>query len=142
MTPQLQKKTTEPEIEVKTRNARVWLDEGGIVRIVSSSDVMETLLEDAEANVAVITKISGGMRRPCFIDARRRKSASRDARMYYVKKFPDVTTAVAILQDSPAVKVFVNFMLGLNKTINQGKFPARLFTSEKEAIEWLKKYIN
>ncbi len=64
---------------------------------------------------------------------------TRDARVYFAgSESKKVHSAAALLAQSPLSKVLGNLFLGLNKPL----FPTRLFTSEKDAIEWLKGYID
>ena len=127
--------------EIKTRVARIWLDEEGITTIVYLPDSEETL-EDAEANHAALTKINKGKKRPLFINPGLQKSVSREARMYYTNHAPEMATAVAGIITSPFVKVMANFYIGLNKIINKDDFPLKFFKSEKEAIEWLNQFLE
>ena len=46
--------------------------------------------------------------------------------------------AQAIIVDSPVSRLIGSFFLGLNKP----PFPTKLFTSEADAVEWLKGYLQ
>jgi hypothetical protein len=127
--------------EIKTRVARIWLDEEGIAGIVYLPGSEETL-EDAEINHAALIKINGGKKRPLFINPELQKSVSREARIYYTKHAPEVATAVAGIITSPFIRIMANFYIVLNKTINTDDFPLKFFISEKKAFDWLREYLN
>ena len=46
--------------------------------------------------------------------------------------------AIALLVGSPLSRVIGNFFVGLNRST----FPLRLFTSEEEAIAWLRTFLE
>jgi hypothetical protein len=126
--------------EIKTRVARIWLDEDGIIRVVYSPGT-EVTLEDAEEIFAIIKRISDGKIRPCFVNPAKQKSISREARMYMTINAPEILTACAVLITSPLTQIIANFIIGLNKLINKEAIPLKIFTSEKKAFDWLREYI-
>ena len=126
--------------EIKTRSARIWLDENGIIRIVYLHGSEETL-EDAKVNNQAIIHVSFGKKRPLFVNPEYQRSMSREARIYYIEHASDLT-AIAGIVASPYTKILASFMLTLNKTISRGKTPIELFTSEKKAIVWLKEFLT
>jgi hypothetical protein len=119
---------------VFTRTEKIWLAEDGIIRCI----VLPTpkhKLEDAKENVAVISKLAGQKKRPVLVDARQVKSIERESRAYYAgQECAKVQSAVAFLISSYISKIIGNFFLGFNKPL----FPINIFTSQAEAIEWLK----
>ncbi|MDH4262762.1 MAG: hypothetical protein OEV78_06950 [Spirochaetia bacterium] len=124
--------------EVKTRNARIWLDNEGIVHAVYTPGTEESL-EDAENNLNAVGKVYQNKKRPIFITGPH-KSMSRDARIYYVKHSPKYAVAVAVIIKSSFTKVLSTFLISLNKTINKGEFPVRFFAEEKKALDWLRDF--
>ena len=127
--------------QIITRTSRIWLDVEGIVRIVKLPGAEETL-EDAERNYDAIIKVSGQKRRPIFIDGSLLKSVTRKVRVYYAKNIPKQATAIAPLTKSSFNRVLASFLQPLIKTIYKGDFPFKIFTSEKEAIEWLRGHLD
>jgi len=124
-----------------TRTAKIWLDEKeGIVVAIYTPGAEETL-EDAKMNIAAAENLCADKKRPIFIKGPH-KSMTRDARIYYTEKAPHFISAIAIISNSAFVKILGYFLLTLNKTINQDKFPVHFFTSEEEAIQWLRTYVN
>lgn len=119
---------------VETRTARLWLDEDGILRLVFHPKA-ELTRADAEENHAAIMRLTGSQHdsTPQLVDISRIKSADRGARTFSASDGA-ATLAVALIVGSPVSRVIGNFYLGLNSP----KYPLRLFTSEREAIEWLK----
>jgi len=126
------------ENEETVRVAKLWLGEDGIVRIIHVPGA-EVTLEDAQETMAAYLKIKKGKRRPLFVDTRKMKSIFREARKYYAgAEAIKVASAAALIVDTPVSRVLGNFFLGLSNPL----LPSRLFSSEDEALEWLKGYLE
>ena len=124
--------------EIVTRTGKIWLGEDGILRFIYSPGT-EVTLTDTKENVAVASKIIKGKRRPALTDFRGLKSMTREARVYYSgEEVAKYVNAGAVVIGSPVSRIIGNFFMGLNKSI----IPNRLFTSESQAIEWLKGFIE
>jgi hypothetical protein len=121
-----------------TRVNKVWIGEDGIARIIHVPDA-EVTLEDAKETMAAYLKLNKGKRMPLFVDTKKMKSLAREARHYYAgEEAAKVASAVAIIVGTPVSRVLGNFYLGLSNP----HLPSRLFTSEAEALEWLKGYLE
>lgn len=124
------------ENEQNSRVAKLWLGEDGIVRIIHATGA-EVTLEDAKETMAAYLKLNKGKRRPLFIDTKTMKSMSRETRKYYAgEEAAKVASAAAIIVGTPVSRVLGNFYLGLSNP----HLPSRLFSSEDEALAWLKGY--
>ena len=123
---------------IKTRIASVWLDNDGIIRSVLVPHA-EVTLEGAEETAAAYQQVSQGIPRPLLTDSRLVKSVDRPSRIYGTSDaVASVVSALAVLIASPVSRIVGNFFLRVNKP----PYPMRLFTSEEEAIEWLKGFIE
>jgi hypothetical protein len=120
-----------------TTSQRLSIDGEGILHIESLPGTEQTRA-DAEEVVAALWEIGGRRRRPVLVDLRRIKSMDRAARSYYAgPETASTQTAAALLVGSPLSRAVGNFFLGLNKPL----IPTRLFTSEPEAIAWLRGFV-
>jgi len=80
-----------------------------------------------------------GKRLPAFIDSKKLKSISRDARHYLASDEAEAhVKALALIVGTPVSKVFGNCFLGIRKH----KVPTRLFTSDDAALAWLKGFVE
>jgi hypothetical protein len=123
---------------IATRLTRVWLGEDGVVRIIWSPGA-EATLDDAKETMAAYLQINKGRRLPILVDTTVMKSFARDARKYYAgEEAANVACAVAIMVGTPVSMVLGNFYLG----VSNPHLPSRLFSSENEALEWLKGYLE
>lgn len=123
---------------IVTRVNKVWVGEDGIARIIHFPGV-ELTLADAEETMAAYLKLNNGKRLPLFIDTKTMKSMSRESRQYYAgEEAAKVASAAAIIVGTPVSRVLGNFYIGLSNP----HLPSRLFSSEDEALEWLKGYIE
>lgn len=94
-------------------------------------------LEDAIENSASVKKVSEGKVYPMLVNLKEIKTISREARDHFSmqNRTPGVT-AIAMLIKSPVSRIIGNFFLGLNRSV----VPAKLFTKDDKAIEWLKQF--
>lgn len=119
---------------VTTSSARLWMGEDGILRIYCLPGSVHTIKE-ARENVSsfrhrLVKKV------PCLIDLRPIGSITREAREFFRGPENDGITAAALLIGSPLSAAIGNFFTGLSKM----RVEHRLFTSEAEAIAWLKQH--
>ncbi len=123
--------------EQSSRVAKLWVGEDGICRIIHAPGA-EVRLQDAQETMVAYLKLNDGERLPLFIDTKTMKSISREARHFYAgEEAAKCASAVALIVGTPVSKVLGNFYLGLSNP----HLPSRLFTSEDEALEWLKGYL-
>lgn len=123
---------------IRTRTASIRLRSDGIVYNELFPNA-EVTLDDAIANVKVGATLCGTKKLPVLVKFGSVKSLSRDARQYFGgAETAKCTSAIALLISSSIGKVIGNFMIGFNKTL----YPTRLFTSEDEAIAWLKGFLK
>ena len=124
------------EIEVRTQ--RIWLADDGIIHAKLKPHV-EVDRADAEEAIRAISSLCQGTRRPVFVDMSDIKFMSREARTYFAgPETAKVESAAALLIRSPLTKAIGNFFMGLNRPL----FPTRLFTSEAEALTWLRELLT
>lgn len=121
-------------VQVEVRTQTIWLDSDGIVRAKLKPQV-EVDLADAREAVHAISQLCEGKRCPVLIDMTEIQAMDRNARVYFAgPETARVESAAAILVRSPLTRAIGNFFMGLNKPL----FPTRLFTTEEEALSWLK----
>lgn len=68
-----------------------------------------------------------------LVDMRPIASVDRAAREFFINLNAHYR-AVAMVAGSPATRMMANFFLGLKR----GSIPVRMFTSESEALDWLR----
>ena len=123
---------------ITTRTARVWLRADGVIQLVTLPGIQEGL-EDAKENIAAIAGFASEKKRPVLVGIPGIKGIDREARIYYSsQEATRMMNALALLVDSPVSRVLANFFIGLYKP----PVPTKLFTSEEEAVAWLKNFIE
>jgi hypothetical protein len=126
------------ESEETASGTKLWLGEDGIVRIIHIPGA-EVTLENAKETMAAYLKVYKGKRRALLVDTKTMKSIAREARKYYAgPEAAKVASAVALIVATPVSRVLGNFYIGLSNP----HLPSRLFSSEDEALEWLKGYLE
>ena len=119
---------------VNVRIGKLWLDDDNIIRYVVNPGMDESL-DDVIEVVKAFDEIRKDKIYPFLGDIRGAKSISREARQYVAKSI--VSSASAIIVGSPVSQMLGNFVLRFHRS----EIPQRLFTSEDEAIEWLKSFL-
>jgi len=123
--------------ETVTRTRRYRLGEDGILRVGARPGSEETLA-DAVENLRAASALAQGRKRPFLVEVETLRSVDREARAYYAsRENTKHVSAAAVLVKSPLLRTISNFFLALNKPA----FPMRLFTSEDEALAWLKSFL-
>ena len=123
--------TDKPIGEIRTRVGKIQLRDDGIVQLVIDPGAKYTLADIGEGNEGIV-KLSKGQQRPVLVDARNIKSVDFAARKE-AATFAEITSA-ALLINSALSRMIGNVFI----TVNKPSIPVRLFTSEAEAVEWLK----
>jgi hypothetical protein len=114
-----------------------WMGADGIARTKVKDGANVTLPEAKENSVAVNNLSTAGNTFPLLIDSRNIHSITKEARDFFsMNNRESCILAFAIIIDSPLSRIIGNFFMGLNKP----RVPARLFTDEKEALNWLKEF--
>ena len=121
--------------EVQTQCAKTWLREDGIVQMVVFPGAVFTLVE-AKQTLADIDQVSNGKLRPMLADVRNIKTIDRAARQE-AAAFEGVTSS-AILIDSALGWFIGNIIIKFTDNVSR----VRLFTSEAEAVAWLKGFLE
>ena len=123
----------------ETRTTHIWLDENGILRIVTKPSITAQSLADAVENMEALERARLGRKRPVLIDLRKAMSTDSEGRKYYSRaELDQIISASAFIVGSPLSRVIGSLFLGLSKP----PFPVRLFESEEEALEWLKGFLD
>jgi hypothetical protein len=121
-------------VTVTTRTARMWLDDGGILRVIHAAGSEQTA-DDARENCDAGGTLAEGIKWPMLVDMSQVKSISREARTVYAQRQnAETVSALALVIGSPVSRVIGNFFIGLNKPA----MPTRLFTSIEDATAWLR----
>ena len=116
--------------------ASFWIEAGIVYFVYKPNSVVS--LEAARKIVEDRVWFQKQQDFPIYCDIRGMKSADKEARNYLAKEGSSYARAVAVVVDSPMSKIIGNIYLGLNKPIT----PSRLFTDQKDAIEYLKQFVT
>ena len=123
---------------IETETARLWMDEDGILRALYNEKATETLTE-AKKNVAAAQSLAGDRMVPVLVNMSGLKRITREARIYYTVEAPKrYCIAQALITNSAVSRMIGNFVIG----IQNPEFPLRLFSSEEEALPWLREYLK
>ncbi|TSE17811.1 STAS/SEC14 domain-containing protein [Arthrobacter sp. KBS0703] len=121
------------DADASGRNAlfELELDPEGLLRLTWARGASLTE-EDAEAAMERVNILCGESRHPMLVDMATTADVSRAARAVFGR--PCQASRIALLGSSPVDRVIANFFLGINKV----PCPTKFFTSEREALLWLR----
>lgn len=123
---------------IETHTARIWITDGGILRIlvVAGSEQTQADVEESMSHVAELRKAK---KLPLLMDIRESNGIDREGRQYSASDgVGQHITGMAVLMNSVFSRVMGNFWIRTTQPL----FPTQLFTSEEKAIEWLKSLGN
>jgi len=121
----------------KTRTCEIFIDEFGILHVKILGGVIIDRA-DAADNFLVVKYLTKGEPVLKLLDARKIFKIKKEACTFVEKENdPKKHIAKAILVGSLISRFLNHFFLSQQNE----KFPVRIFTSEKEAVEWLKSFL-
>ncbi len=126
------------ENATNTRTGTVWIAGDGIIRqnVVPGTDFT---LQDAQETVTSMLKLSERKASPMLVDLTGLKSITHEARHYFGGEITGhEARAVALLFSSVITQVIGNFFLRFNNP----KVPIKLFSSETQALTWLREFLS
>lgn len=116
---------------IKTHSVTVTKTDEGY-HLVEPRTPEEQTAEDAAENLKKIRAAFGEEKKFVLIDSRAMGTLSREARETYSTN--SNIHALALLVDSTFTRITANLFI----QVARPKFPVRMFTSQKDAVDWLK----
>ncbi|HVJ90857.1 MAG TPA: hypothetical protein VM580_13725 [Labilithrix sp.] len=125
--------------EIITATGKYWIDEKTGIAWKDHNPGTYSTLETARADLAALKALCDGKRYPLLCDLRNLKGTDRDARQYFAGgEAAEVYSALALVGGTPMSNIIGNVFLAISGT----KTPAKLFSDQESAIEWLKGFIR
>ncbi|MDQ3049073.1 MAG: hypothetical protein M3R27_16115 [Bacteroidota bacterium] len=123
---------------IKTKNATIILEDSGLLRVQPVAEA-EIDLEEVMACFEVYRKMGIGPHNKVLqlMEPGGDLNMNKEAREYVAVHGKDFFRAAAVISNSLAVRLIVNFFVIFNK---KDSVPIKMFNTEKEAQEWLKQY--
>ena len=121
--------------QIETRTAKFWFDNNGILHVEHLA-APDRGISDIEENISAIIDLWQGTPLRVLADIRAVYTTTREERHLYTNNevIKNQIGVIALLVSSPISRVIGSMLLGINML----PMPAKLFTSEKDALEWLK----
>lgn len=114
-----------------------WVDDEGIAHVVFLPGAVITK-NSAKEHFEACIKYGGEKARLVLSDARSIKSSDHEGRKYFAgENFAKYTKASAVIVGSYLSKMLVSFFTSVSKP----QYPVKFFTSEDEALKWLKRFL-
>jgi len=119
---------------IETPEYVCWVGEDGIVRFsYPEGTVLD--LDFAKAAAAGFRDLVRDDPRPLLVSLGQAKSMTREARVFFSSI--EGPSALGVVVESPIARVIGAMFMGL---LRNAAYPARMFATEAEAVEWLKGY--
>ena len=122
--------------KIRTKANEIWIDEEGFL-VLKAMEGIEMDLEEVKACFKVYNELGIGPENKILelIDARD-GSLTSEARTYAAENGMNYFIAAAIVSDSLAVRMVVNFF----NTFYKHVVPFKMFANEKDARMWLRTF--
>lgn len=117
-------------------NATYWFDENGIFCVIGKKGPAQTL-EEAVKSTEDFKKMLNGKQVCMVLDITNSSPSPKEVRDYSSKELIKFTKAMALISKSALGRMVANLFFGLQPP----PYPAKMFTNEKDAKEWLKQYL-
>lgn len=117
---------------IENEYIKFWKDEGILYSAFKQPIYAE--LEDTKAIIELRHTISNNESQYWVMDMRNLKSVSNDAKNYIDKKGHELVWACAVITSSFLTKFMINVFIN----IKESKVPIKVFSSEENAVAWLK----
>jgi hypothetical protein len=114
----------------------MWFDEEGILYSKSKKAPPQTL-EEAKRSIERFKKITGGKKVCMLADISNSAPTNKENRDWAAQEMPNLVKAIAMISTSAMGRMVANLFFGLKPP----PYPSKMFSSEKEAKEWLKQYL-
>lgn len=120
----------------RTKNHEIWIDDEEILWI-QAMDAVEVELEEVQACFDIYAKMGCRENKMLqLMDVRKGVTVTKEARDYSAQRGKDYFLACAVVSDSLAVRMLVNF----SKLFYKDMVPFKLFGDIESAKEWLRKH--
>ncbi|MGZ3882839.1 MAG: DUF7793 family protein [Bacteroidia bacterium] len=119
----------------ETPTSTYWFEDGILYAVTRKSEPLpfETQKQQTEA---FIKKLNG--KKICaVIDVTNASQTSKETREYNLKALPEIFKAMAFITHNAVGKMLAHLYFGFNPL----PLPAKVFSNEEEAIEWIKKQV-
>ena len=124
-----------PVKELTTGEIADYKFEDGI--LISYSKSPKRTIENITRNIALVKQITDGRKVPLLIYLSNSPMPDKATRGFSAQQLPNVYTAMAMVSKSGLGKFIMNVLFSLK----QPPIPMKNFTDDKEALEWLKKFL-
>ncbi len=114
--------------------ASYWFDDG---ILVSLSKNPRRTIANITANVALVKQITGNKPVPLLIYLSNSPVPDAATRKFSTSQLPIIYSAMAMVSKPGLAKFIMNILFALKPA----PIPMKSFTNDKEAKEWLKKYL-
>jgi hypothetical protein len=114
--------------------ADYWLNDG---ILISLSKNPKRTVENISANVALVKNITNNKKIPLLIYLSNSPVPDKATRKFATEQLPAIYSAMAMVSKPGLSKFIMNILFALKPP----PIPMKSFTDDKEAKEWLKKYL-
>ena len=114
-----------------------WIGDDGILCSISKKNPPEVTREQSIEQLEDLKSVTGGKKMCMLLDITYARPTKREEREWAAEQLANVIKAVAFISNSALGKMVMNLFFNLKPP----PYPAKMFTSEQEARDWLKQYL-
>lgn len=121
----------------ETPRSYYWLGDNNILYVVSKKNAPKVNIDETRKMLDDFADAANGKRFCILADVTYSTPNDKATREFIAEEFPKIVSALAMISASPLGRMVANLFFSLKPT----PYPAKMFSTEKEAVEWLKQYI-
>jgi hypothetical protein len=124
---------------LELKSSIIWFNEDGILYSVPKPGIPPDLnFEEIKKEMDHLREFIGH-KKVCFLAESNpnSKPPNKQERDFIAEQINSVTKAMAIVTSSPVSKMIANLFFGLKPP----PYPAKMFSNEQDAKEWIKQYL-
>ncbi len=118
-------------------SSTIWFDENGILCSIAKKVEPQSVAE-AKETIKQFRQITGGKKVCMLSDSTDSVAVDKEMRDYIATVMPDLVLAIAVISRSAVGRMVANLFFSIKKQ----PYPVKIFTSEVDAKNWLKQYLQ
>jgi hypothetical protein len=119
-------------------SSTMWFNEEGILFSVPKPGIPPDLSNEEILKEMAKFKAVTGNKKVCLVSEGNpnSKPPTKEQRDFIAEQINEVAKAMAIVTTSPVARMIANLFFGLKPP----PYPAKMFSNEKDAVEWIRQY--
>jgi hypothetical protein len=121
----------------ETTRSYYWVADNGVLHMISKKNAPTINIEETKTMFNAFVQAAHGKRFCILADVTFSTPNDKATREFVAVELPKIVTALAMVSASPLGRMVANLFFSLKTS----PYPAKMFSTENEATEWLQQYL-